>query len=320
MKTAVISFTERGNSLNEEISVKLKADSFKSGKKIRYLTEKIFKEYDAVIFIGAAGIAVRAVAPNIKSKDTDPAVLVCDEAGKFVIPILSGHIGGANSLAEKIAGLVNAVPVITTATDVNGIWAADSWAAKNNMHIENINMIKNISSALLKNERIGIDCDFEISGRLPDNVGFEKQKNGVVVSPFIKAPFENTLNIVPKCICLGVGSKKNADPDSLIELFKTLDISKKAVESIATIDIKKDEPSVKALKDYLNVPLFVYSADELNSANGDFSSSEFVKKITGTNNVCERSAVLTGGKLIVKKQKGNGVTMAAAMKNVEISF
>ena len=119
---------------------------------------------------------------------------------------------------------------------------------------------------------------------------------------------------------MGVGSKKNADPSSLIELFETLDISKKAVESIATIDIKKDEPSVKALKDYLNVPLFVYSADELNSANGDFSSSEFVKKVTGTNNVCERSAVLTGGKLIVKKQKGNGVTMAAAMKNVEISF
>lgn len=320
MKTAVISFTDRGNSLNEEISVKLEADSYKSAIEVQSLTERIFNKYDAVIFIGAAGIAVRAVAPNIKSKGTDPAVVVCDEAGKFAIPILSGHIGGANSLAEKLAGLVNAIPVITTATDINGIWAADSWAAKNKMHIENINMIKNISSALLKNERIGIDCDFEIIGRLPNNVGFERQKNGIVVSPFIKAPFENTLNIVPKCICLGVGSKKNADPYSLIELFKTLDISRQAVDSIATIDIKMDEPAIKSLKDYLNVPLFIYSSDELNSITGDFSSSELVKKVTGTNNVCERSAVLTGGKLIIKKQKGNGVTMAASMKNVEISF
>lgn len=209
MKTAVISFTASGGRLNDLISGILSADSYKDAKNIYALTGNLMKEYDALIFIGAAGIAVRAIAPYIKSKDTDPAVIVCDEMGKFVIPVLSGHIGGANRLACELAEKINAQPVITTATDINKVWAVDSWASENGFYIENIKNIKYISSALLRKESVGLDSDFKINGPLPENISFGSFENGVVISPFLKKTFKNTLNIVPKCIFLGIGCRKD---------------------------------------------------------------------------------------------------------------
>ena len=320
MKTAVISFTERGNELNRRITAFLYGEPFESAKNIKELVKRLFNDFDAFVFIGAAGIAVRAVAPNIKSKDTDPAVIVCDELGQYVIPILSGHIGGANELAYKIAEKIGAVSVITTATDINNVWAVDTWAVKNNFNIENIANIKYISSALLKGEKVALKTDFPINGAVPDGLTFLKNPNGIVVSPFLLKPFEHTLNVVPRCINIGVGSRKNADENSLVEAFETLKISKNAVKSVSTIDIKKNEKSVQTLAEYFGVPLITYTADQLNTAEGEFTSSEFVKQITGTDNVCERSAVLSGGELIVNKIKGNEVTIAVSMENTELNF
>lgn len=320
MKTAVISFTASGGRLNDLISGILSADSYKDAKNIYALTGNLMEEYDALIFIGAAGIAVRAIAPYIKSKDTDPAVIVCDEMGKFVIPVLSGHIGGANRLACELAEEINAQPVITTATDINKVWAVDSWASENGFYIENIKNIKYISSALLRKESVGLDSDFKINGPLTENISFGSFENGVVISPFLKKTFKNTLNVVPKCISLGIGCRKDTKLESIEELFVKSGISPQAVREISTVDIKKDEKALKEFADKLGVPLNFYTAQELEMVEGDFSESEFVKKVAGVGNVCERAAAKGGGKLILKKITGDGVTLAAAMDDMEITF
>ncbi|MGN0163403.1 MAG: cobalamin biosynthesis protein, partial [Candidatus Ornithomonoglobus sp.] len=158
-------------------------------------------------------------------------------------------------------------------------------------------------------------------GGLPEGiVKAESGEIGICISDSVKKPFKHTLNLIPKRYVIGVGSRKNADEDALIKLFNKLDINKKSVAAVATIDIKKNEKSVLGLVNYTGARLKLYTADELNSVSGDFTSSEFVKSITGTDNICERAAALAGGRLIVKKTKGSGVTAAASVIDWSVSF
>ena len=180
MKISLSAFTDRGEALAVKITKQLNKDGeqaefvrcgkrpLPSGsepecpgdKKLRtpepcaYVraadwTGKVFGESDALVFIGAAGIAVRSIAPHIASKTTDPAVVVIDEAGRFVIPILSGHLGGANELAFRLASITGGQAVITTATDVNGVFAFDDWARRMNCAVENADLIREVSGTLL---------------------------------------------------------------------------------------------------------------------------------------------------------------------------
>ena len=325
-----ISFTKNGHEINEKIvSLFDDIEGFGEGKRLKERniglkewTGKAFEECDGIIFIGAVGIAVRMISAYIRGKDIDPAVVVCDEKGKYAIPILSGHIGGANRLAKRIAEKIGAQSIITTATDINDVFAVDSWAYERGYMIEDIGKIKFISAALLKGEKVGMKSFFEIKGELPENVVYgENFKNGIVISPFAENVFENTVNVVPKCVAIGVGSRKNADKDALINLFEKTGISKYAVKCVCTIDIKENEEAVNELCRYLGVGLSVYSAEELEKAEGNFSGSEFVKKVTGVDNVCERACVRkTGGRTIMKKCVGDGVTMAAAAEKEVITF
>lgn len=336
MRINIISFTEKGDKLNKAL-----ADLFQNEEvfgygnseglitkteKLKDWTEKAFRD-DAIIFVGAVGIAVRASAPFIRSKEKDPAVIAVDEIGKFVVPVLSGHIGGANELAFKIAEFIGAQAVITTATDIRSVWAADVWAVKHNCLIADISKIKFISGALLKGENIGFLCDFPISGKLPDGVLDKVNlKNGVVISfDENKRPFENTLNIIPKIIDIGAGSRKNADRNSAVvlleDVFRKKRISLKAVRSVNTIDIKKNEKSILELCKKCDVKLNIFTAEELLNIEGKFSSSDFVRSVTGVDNVCERAACLAfGGKLILRKTSGAGVTIAAAVEEWRAEF
>lgn len=325
VRVCVFSFTDKGDLLNKKISALLDdctVTSFFRGDNKNCLKERTayaFQSCDALIFVGAAGIAVRACAPFLVSKVRDPAVVVCDELGQYCIPLLSGHIGGANRLAVHLSDMLGARAVITTATDINNVWAVDVWASERGFAIHNPQNIKYISQALLSNQRVGIVSDIVLNDTFPKNVVTDTGDIvcGIVVSPFLSQPYRHTLNIVPRCITLGAGSKKNADENALInaaeKILEENNISCKGIKNIATIDIKKNEPSVMALCRYFNVPLLCYSADSLNAVKGDFTPSDFVLSVTGTDNVCERSALAGGGKLIVKKTVGSGVTIAAAM-------
>ncbi len=327
MRAAVISFTRRGDEVNRRIGGIIEGarqfgKTFNTrSEPLAKWTEREFSDCDAIIFIGAAGIAVRAAAPYIKSKETDPAVIVIDEAARYVIPILSGHIGGANRLAEQMAEKLGAQAVITTATDINGVWAADSWAAENGYAVYDISQIKYISSALLSGERVGLVSDFEIHGPLPDGVEQGTGcKCGICISDSVKKPFFHTLNLLPKRFIIGAGSRKDAEETALTELFNSIGIDRRAVAVTATIDMKRSEPAIVKLAKYLGTELVTYTAQQLNAVSGSFSGSEFVKSITGTDCVCERAAAAAGGRITVKKTKGRGVTIAAAAMDWSVSF
>ena len=329
MNISIISFTAGGDVLNQRISECFPDDTvWQNGK---YLNQKrvslsewtaaAFGRSGLIIFVGAAGIAVRAVAPYASKKSTDPAVLVIDEGGRFVIPLLSGHIGGANAYAVLLAERLGAQAVITTATDINGVFAVDTWAVNNGYAIENTEEIKSISGALLDGKTVYLSSDFKINGELPGGiVQGECGEIGICISDSVKKPFRHTLNLIPKRYVIGAGSRKDADEDALVELFNKLGINKKSTAAVATIDIKRNEKSVLKLAEYLGAELKLYTSEELNLANGDFTGSEFVKSITGTDNVCERAAALSGDRLIVKKTKGSGVTAAASVIDWSVSF
>jgi len=294
---------------------------------IKTFAKESFAYCNAILFIGAAGIAVRAIAPFITSKQKDPAVIVIDENGRFVIPILSGHIGGANELSEIIAGLIGAVPVITTATDINHCFAVDVWANKHHCHICDISEIKYISSAVLRGEQVGLCSEFPTIGQIPPELALASSgKIGISVSHCpSKAPFEHTLRLVPKQYVVGIGCRKGVESQTLEEQFinvlKTHEIPVEAVDCIATIDIKVNEPAILSLCKKYDFTLKTFSSDELAGVCGDFTASDFVKAVTGVDNVCERAAVkASNGKLIIKKSSASGVTVAVAESEWRCDF
>jgi cobalt-precorrin 5A hydrolase len=298
---------------------------------IRNFTGKSFGNSHAIVFVGAAGIAVRAIAPFLKSKARDPAVIVINETGEYVIPILSGHLGGANRLSEIMAGFLGGKAVITTATDINGVFPVDVWAKENALYIENIGSIKHVSAALLNKEKIGFRCDFPVDGELPGFFTYETANSGICIinldSIFMdKPPFRNTLFLRPKQYVAGIGCRKGIAAEHLEEVFlealQKKNIPWNLVCSIATIDIKKEEEAIIKLCEKYGYEFEAYTKDELLQAKGNFSSSEFVRSITGVDNVCERAALLASnhGVSVLEKTSNSGVTVSIAVKIWRCSF
>ena len=285
---------------------------------------ELFTQNDTLIFVGACGIAVREIAPHIKSKTTDPAVIVIDDKGRFVIPILSGHIGGANELARKISDLIGAQAVITTSTDGAGKFSCDAWATKNGFALSSMQIAKEISAAILI-KNIPVCSDFILPDVLPEGlVHSEGGEIGIYIGVYRKEPFEFTLRLIPRSLTLGIGCRRGTEKECIEKavnaVFSAHGLDIRAVGKIATIDVKKDEPGLLEFAEKLGIGSTFYTADELNAVEGDFEESEFVKQTVGTGNVCERAAALDGGKIIVKKTAESGVTVAVAEKNVRIEF
>ena len=330
MKIGIIAFTENGNKLLKKI-VSFSNEVFdcydKKNQDLKLWISERFEQSDAIIFIGAVGIAVRLISGLIRAKDTDPAVIVIDEFGQYVIPVLSGHIGGANVLAGQIADQLNAIPIITTATDMNNKFAADVWSGKAGCVIDDISKIKEISSRVLKNEKVGFQSDFEIFGKLPDELcSVGNYEAGITVSvDQHKKPFPITLNVIPKIITIGVGCKKDTAFEEMEAfILKTLEANKisiKAVKYISSIEIKKDEVCLRKFSEKYKIAFTTFDALQLNAVKGVFQGSEFVRNTTGVDNVCERSAVLqSGGKLILGKTAQNGMTIAIAASKWRCEF
>lgn len=291
-----------------------------------------FLQCGIIVFVGAAGIAVRTIAPYIKSKTTDPAVISLDEQANFVIPLLAGHIGGANELARVIADKLGAVACVTTATDANGLFAVDEWAARNKMIIDSMTEAKNFAAALVDNQIVGIYSQLEIEGSLPKNslavAGAESSLgNGLAVTVYDNVkPFLHTVRLIPQIVHLGIGCRRNTECAQIEQLvyswLEQLHIDKRAVCSIASVDLKKDEAGLLEFAEKNNWQANFYTAEELNAVEGEFASSAFVSSIVGVNNVCERSAVLDSknGTVLLHKTSLNGVTLAIAMENIKIDF
>ncbi|MDO5133778.1 MAG: cobalamin biosynthesis protein [Eubacteriales bacterium] len=371
------------------------------------LTAEWFEKADALLFFTAAGIAVRCIAPFVRDKFRDPAVLVIDENARFVIPILSGHAGGANRLCGIVAEILGAQPVITTATDGRGLFAVDVFAAENGLRISDRTRAKQISARLLAGEKVTVfsdlqdftDCpgmtdipdnrDFPETTALPDipdnrdhpattalpdvsdrqdpaeatappdfpetedlperpdppdrteaadtaapslrgllqryGSGAAQTGNRAradIILSFRKLPEDppDALYLIPRAVTLGIGCRKGIAcagiRDVVSNLLEKSGIFPQAVIGIATIDLKKNETGLLAFAKERDLPVTFYTAEELRAVPGEFTSSSFVREITGVDNVCERCAVLLAGrngKLLVRKQRGEGVTAAAGL-------
>ena len=324
MRIEITAYTADGLALGEKLrglleqageTVRFHSGKGPEGMKARDFAAEYFPKADALIFIGAAGIAVRSIAPFVASKLSDPAVLALDDQGKFVISLLSGHVGGANDLANRIAGLIGAVPVVTTATDGHGVFAIDSWAAKQGFFIMNPEKIKAVSGKLLDGKPVGFASPFPVLETLPK--GFVRAEKNPDVAVDVRCPETDCLWIVPPFLTLGVGCRKNTPEEAIEAAFQKLlakkGFSEKAFQQVCSIDLKAEEPGLLAFCKAHNLPFVTYSAQELAALEGEFTPSAFVSHVTGVDNVCERSAAKgSGGRVIVPKQAGNGVTMAVA--------
>lgn len=290
-------------------------------------TKEQFSACDALIFIGASGIAVRSIAPYVKSKKTDPAVIVLDEQGRHAISLLSGHIGGANAMTLLVSELTGAEPVITTATDLNGKFAVDAFAARRDLYMDSMAVAKEIASELVSGNRVGLRSAFPVFGPVPPELEQEDVlKVGFSIDYRKNTPFERTLHLVPGVVVLGVGCKKGTDREQIealvAEMLEVHGIFKESVERVVSVDLKKEETGLLQFAEAWGVPFDTYTSEELKqveSENG-FTESDFVKSVTGVGSVCERAALKGAGvkKLLISKIAKNGVTVAAAVRDYTV--
>ena len=294
-----------------------------------------FEGKDGLVFIGAAGIAGRAIAPFIKSKREDPAVVVVDDKGKYAISLLSGHLGGANELAAKAAKILGGQAVITTATDLQGKFAVDLFAKEKGLFISRTDRIKRVSAAVLKGETVVIASEFPLrealEGSLPEGVVmWTRGRADIWISvkeePF-KADLIEAIKLVPRALVLGIGCRKGISAEQIkacvTQVFKEQNLSLNALAAFSSIDLKKEEVGICEFAEGKALPFYTYPASLLEAVEGKFGSSEFVKNITGVDNVCERAALacareLGGGSLLVRKRKFEGVALAVAVLHLTL--
>lgn len=356
MKISIISFTQTGTELSKKIAMEVgKTENLEitlytrhrdyavetGGKDaVRFVeasvgewAKKQMQEKNALLFIGACGIAVRAVAPYLTDKLHDVPVLVMDEKGRYVIPILSGHVGGANDLAVVLAKRIGAEPVITTATDLNGKFAVDVFAKRNGLSIGNKDGIARVSAKVLAGEEITMSIEegyLEKEMFVPSEICMRAYppKDAVDVAVTSeKEKVEAALTLVPKKYVIGLGCKKGkseAEIDRFIsEKLRELGIAKEEIWALASVSVKKDEAGILAWCRKADVPFFTYTAEELMETEGDFAASSFVQQQVGADNVCERAAVRAcgeGGRLIAGKYAEDGMTIAVAKRVWRVRF
>lgn len=291
MRIAILPVTEKGLTIAEKISDSVGGQIFIKDRdfdNLKSFVEKIFKKFDALIFICSTGIAVRMIAPHIVSKLSDPAVIVIDELGKNIISLLSGHVGGANFLTEKIAKKINANPIITTATDVEKKFSADGFANQLGLIPYPKDAIKIINTAILRGEEI-----FLTAGNA-------------------------RLNLSPRNLIAGIGCKRNTSAEKISQAVtsacKEISQPVERIKLFASVDLKSDEIGLLNFVESLGKKIKFFSVKELQNKVSEYNlqESDFVKKIIGVGNVCESAALccVETGNFALSKKNFQGVTIA----------
>ncbi len=322
MRTGIISVTKQGDLIADKLKEFLGAEVFSKNSiedfNISNITEKLMKSCQEVIFIASTGIAVRSIAPFLKGKAVDPAILVIDSCANFVISLVSGHLGGANELTLKVAEVLKAQPIITTATDNLGITAPDVIAKHNNLMIEDLKKAKYIAAKLVDGKKVAF-IDDKGCIHLPKGYtnNAEEAEGVVYVTNRLEGNWQNenftSLKLIRKDIILGVGCRKDFDVEKMhktvIKVLRENNIDIRAVSIVATVEIKKDEKAILELSKNLNAELRIFTLDEIKKIEDKYKGSDFVKKSIGVRAVCEPSVELSGGKLITGKLVCDGMTI-----------
>jgi precorrin-4 C11-methyltransferase len=346
-KTAIIASTDTGVKLGMIIQKEFprsilvstrKSDDVTEIRSISDFLENNFSKFDSFIFIGALGICVRSIAPFIKDKYSDPAIVNMDDAGKFVQSVLSGHAGGANALALSTAKAIGAQPVITTASDVQRIWSLDTLASQFNWKVKASIELNKIISLFVNKERTALLLDIKDKGtqylekNTPDfvdvfynfdRIDFSIYNLFIAVTHKIYHTSIPSLYYYAPVLNVGMGCSRDIETDLLEASFSAQllenDFSIDAVKALGSIDVKQDEVAFIELAKRLNIPFTTFTTDELNS-QPVLNPSEVVMSKLGVHGVSEASAMLLAGnkELLLEKKKislssGKKHTIAVAM-------
>ncbi|MFP7753874.1 cobalt-precorrin 5A hydrolase [Thermodesulfobacteriota bacterium B35] len=316
-RSAILALTEGGCRLGRRLAVDLGgAGFFPCRGRVRAEIHRCWQEYDALVCIMAAGIVVRSIAPLLEDKRTDPAVLVCDEQGGFVIPLLSGHLGGGNELAIRIAGLTGGRAVVTTASDVLGRTPLDLWARDLGLQVADRPALTRAMGRLVDRGRVSVYSDYCLPALPPDIRPVDTAAEADLVITARTAPCRGVL-LHPPVLVAGIGCNRGTGSEeigaALAATCREHGLALASVCRLASIDLKQDEEGLLALAESHGLAMDFYHRDLLNRVEG-IESSAAVLRATGARGVAEPAALLSSGgqRLLVRKRKWNNVTVAIA--------
>lgn len=328
MPTAILYITEPGHTLAERLK-----GLYPDAHVMRFLSKplpEIWEKHKNLIFIMATGIVVRSIAPLLKSKKSDPAVVVLDDRGKFAISLLSGHLGGANELAQKIAQFLNvergtisppsAHAVITTSSDINGLPSLDLWAEENRLVIDDWGLLPKVMTRFINKGSLNIYAegkyDFPEEFKAVDS----PDKADVIISHTARITGgEGRLYLRPRGLVIGIGCNSGTSGKEIEEVVKKVlhdnHLAFASIDSLATIDKKGNEPGLRNFSERNSLPLVTFTPEELNSVEGP-ERSDIVFRATGAYAVSEPAAILGSGRgtLLVPKQRSGNVTVAVTLR------
>ena len=357
MSLVVFSFTEKGSELNKRIVTSMAQEGYPcegctlerfAGKFALKSMKPDLKQWIGTmwgktdfVFIGAAGIAVRMIAPWVKDKFTDSAVVVLDERGDYVVPLLSGHMGGAIEIAGRVASYTGGTVVLTTATDVQRKFAVDVFAKKTGLVITDRELAKKISAAVRDGKRIGFFSEYEVEEAVPPELAVCANEDelveyvyGIAVkssgSGQKKCEGKKVLELLPRNLVVGIGCRKGKKgrqiQEGMREILERICSPQghyfrlEQIAAIVSIDLKKEEAGIVETANVLGIPFYTFSAQELREVDSVSTSSAFVTQITGVDNVCERAVrrFAPEGEVLLPKTCLDGMTFAVGNKQTNI--
>lgn len=357
MRVAVYALTRRGieialrlRYLQHDVDLFAPKKRFVRGYECTWTEQKFpetltsnFSKYDGHICVMALGIVVRALAPLVQSKLTDPAVVVVDDCGQYAISTLSGHLGGANTLTQEVSDLLQAVCVITTASDQRKQLTPDLWARLAGWTLAHPEGLTSVNSAIVHDEPVslvvdtalleqpypwGMPCRVQVDGYRYEFSAIEPlqtwhgQEPAVLLTPRQVAAkqAENAVILRPKSLVVGIGCKRNTATSVIMEaiqsVFSASQLCAESIASLASIDLKCDEVGMLQTAAHLGVGICFVPAADIAASGLEYEQSQFVRNTTGVGGVCEPTAMIVAqnNKLLVSRQKQNGVTVAVATR------
>jgi cobalt-precorrin 5A hydrolase / cobalt-factor III methyltransferase / precorrin-3B C17-methyltransferase len=281
-----------------------------------------WNECEGIVLFLATGAAVRLISPLLEDKHRDPGVVCVDDAGRFAVALVGGHEGGANELTERVTDALEAMPVVTTASDSLGVVALDSLGERSGFKIEEGSDLAAVGAALVSGEKVRLISERRWPiGPLPENV---VPVESVVLSEELEGPSilisDRLLNVLrpsvvyrPPSLVVGVGCSRNTGAAEILDLFDSTlhgaGLAQKSVAALCSIDVKADEAGLLEAARRLRVPLRFYAAEEL-AAMEVPNPSPAVAGAVGTPSVAEAAVLVSGAELVVEKRKSKNATVA----------
>lgn len=319
---AWLCFSEKGLALAKKLQRSFGGEIYHSSlqnRPVKDFVSSLWKTGNTLVFVGATGIAVRFIAPYVEGKDEDPAVLVIDDLGRYVISLLSGHLGGANDEAREIGRRIEALPIITTATDGRNLEGLDLFAKRMNFYIEDLHSLTPFTGKMVNGKEIPVYNPMNFP--LPKYPGFhlvgrDYPLSHLAITEEVYSAPPGTAFLRPKVLHVGVGARKDVEETLFIsfleEVFRTNQWSLHSLKDIATIPLKAREKAIIKGAEYFNVPLLIYPIEELEEYDELFQGSEFVKKTVGLKSVSATCAHKSAPNVILEKETRDGITISVS--------